>query len=374
MKAETIKAIDRYIGIPLCAFLAIFKTFRKKSNEVRNILAIVFWGIGSSVNTLPVLRALKKMYPNAKLTVITPTKNADLLYNNKHIDDIILIDMNIFSLLKVIKQITGKYDLVVDMEHWLNISAILSFFASARITGFSNRFRSLLYSDKIPFNPEKHAVLNNMELARQAGAYYKLEKLEKIETSNNDKKFAEKFLRNHGINEKKELVIGICPASGETVVERRWPKEKFAELADRLVDKYKASIIFIGSENEKLLINNVQALMKNKSFDSSGIKLGQSIALIDKCKLFISNDTGPMHIAAAQGIKTIGLFGPETPVIFGPFGKDNIAIYKNHQQGPTIKIYEGVHRKPKEDMLDRITVNEVFDATERLIRRFRGGR
>jgi len=368
MKAGTIKAIDRYIGTPLCALLAIFKPLRRKPREINNILAIVFWGIGSSVNTLPVLRALKKKYTNARLTVLTPTKNADLLYNNKYVDDVILIDMNVFSLLKVIRHVRGKYDLVIDMEHWLNISAILSFFASSRVVGFSNRFRSILYSDKIPFNPEKHAALNNMEIARQVGAFYNLERLERIETSKADKKFAEKFLKRSKID-VKQLVIGICPGSGETIVERRWPKEKFAELADRLVEKHRAGIIFIGSGNEKQLIKEIQSAMKSKSVDASGIRLGQSIALIDKCKLFISNDTGPMHIAAAQGVKTIGLFGPETPVIFGPFGKDNIAIYKNHK--PTIKIYEGKHGKPEEDILDKITVDEVFEAAEKLIRRLK---
>ncbi len=367
MKASTIKLLDKYIGTPVCAFLAIFKSFRSKPKEINNILAIVFWGIGSSVNTLPVLRALKKKYTNARLTVLTPTTNADLLYNNKYVDDVILIDMNVFSLMKVIKQIRGRYDLVVDMEHWLNISAILSFFASVRAIGFSNRFRSVLFSDKIAFNPEKHAALNNMELARQAGAFYNLEKLEKIETSKADKRFADKLFKKNKID--RQFVIGMCPGSGETIVERRWPKEKFAELADRLAERYKAGIIFIGSENEKGLIRNIQSKMENKSADASGIKLGQSIALIDKSSLFISNDTGPMHIAAAQGIKTIGLFGPETPVIFGPFGKENIAIYKNHK--PSIKIYEGVHKKPEEDILDKITVDEVFKAAEKLIRKIK---
>ncbi|MBI2546160.1 glycosyltransferase family 9 protein [Candidatus Woesearchaeota archaeon] len=370
MQASTVKLLDKALGIPTCAALALARPFRRKPEKVERILAICFWGIGSVVNTLPVLKALKRKYPKARLDVLTPTKNAALFYKNKHVNQLILIDMNVFSLLKVMRRVRGKYDLVIDMEHWLNISAIIAFLASGRVAGFSNKFRSVLYSDKIPFNPEQHAVLNNMELARLAGAYYPIEKLEKIETAANDKKFVQRLLKQHGINERKQLVIGICPGSGGTIVERRWPKEKFAELADRLAGKHKAHVVFVGAPDEQTLIQEVQGLMQHGSLNAAGITLSQSIALIDSCHVFISNDTGPMHIAAAQGIKTIGLFGPETPVIFGPYGKFNIALYKG--EGPTIRIYEGVHEKPKENVLDKITVDEVFRAAEKQIRRLRG--
>ncbi len=369
MKASTVKLIDRLAGIPAIALLALAKPLRRKPRNVQNILAIVFWGIGSSVNTLPVLKALKRKYPKAHLSVLAPTKNAALLYKNKYVDNVILIDMNIFSLFKVIRQIRGKYDLVIDMEHWLNISAILSFLASSYVIGFSNKFRAILYSDKIPFDPEKHAALNNMELAELTKSYH-LEKLEKIETTKVDQRFVQMFLKQHGMNERKELIIGLCPGSGGTIIERRWPKERFAELADMLAAKYKTKIIFVGSADEQQLIQDIQRMMHHPSASAAGFTLGQSIALIDCCHVFISNDTGPMHLAAAQGIKTIGLFGPETPVIFGPFGKFNISIYKNDQ--PSIKIYEGVHKRPKEDVMENITIEEVFRAAEKQIRRLRG--
>ena len=72
----------------------------------------------------------------------------------------------------------------------------------------------------------------------------------------------------------------------------------------------------------------MQKQINGRAVKVIGFSLGQLIALIDRCNLFISNDTGPMHVAAVQGIKTIGLFGPETPIIFAPYGKGNISIFK----------------------------------------------
>jgi len=108
--------------------------------------------------------------------------------------------------------------------------------------------------------------------------------------------------------------------------------------------------------------------MKSKAV-VTGFDLGKTVYLIEKCNMFIGNDGGPMHIGAAQGVKTIGLFGPETPVIFGPFNKGNISLFKGIECSPCIKIYEGKYMKCKYEenkCLKLISVEEVLRAVERL--------
>ena len=368
MKEKIIKIIDRTAGSVLCYSIYLIDKIKKKEiKELKKILIIMFWGVGSNINSLPAISVLKKHFPGSEITVLAPEKNKDLFYNNKNIDKTIFIDLNLSTLIKTISEIRNKFDLVVDMEHWLSISAILSYFAANRRIGFLNKTRSLLYTDRVKFDKKRHAVLNNLKLLNALGIKEKTDYLEKIKYPSKDKEKVELFLKKNNMG-KNDFIIGVCPGSGPTVKERRWPKKRFAELADELVSNYNAKIIFVGSREEKELVKEIQAMMVQSSIDGSGTSLSQLTALIDKCKLFISNDTGPMHIAAAQGIKTIGLFGPETPVIFAPYGKGNISIFKGISCSPCIKIYKGRHIKCKDNKcMKAIKVEDVLMAVEKII-------
>ena len=319
----------------------------------------------------PTLGSAPKGKEQVLLTVLVPEKNKDLFYNNKYIDNIILIDLDLFNLLKTIIKNYNKFDVVIDMEHWLNISSIIAFFCGRRRIGFSNKkIRALLYNDKVRFNEKEHSVINNALLLGPLNVKIKdIGKLEKIEVSEEKKKFVENFLKNNKIN-KNDFLVGITPGSGATVRERRWPKERFVEIVDYLIEKYNAKIVFIGSKDEKDLIEEIQKLTKNHSINNIGFNLGQTIALINKCKLFVSNDTGPMHIAAAQGIKTIGLFGPETPVIFGPYGKQNIGLFKKVKCSPCIRVYEGryTYCDNSNICMKEISVGEVKEAVDGILK------
>lgn len=364
MKKTLIKFIDRYFGIPLCFILYFFGLFKRKPKEIKNILVIMFWGIGSNINSSPVLKALKKKYPKADLSILIPKKNEDLFYKNKYVDNKLFVDLSIIPLIKLLIKNKNRFDLVIDTEHWLNISAIISYFLGRRRIGFSNRIRSLLYTDKVKFDKTKHALINNLRLAEVIGANLKSE-LEKIIVSGNNKKYVNDFFNKNKI---KGFVVGLGVGTGTTVPERRWPEENFAKLADLLAEKYKASIVLFGSKREIPLMNKVKSLMKSKVV-VTGFDLGKTIYLVEKCSLFIGNDGGLIHISAAQGVKTIALFGPETPVIFGPFNKHNISLFKGIECSPCIKIYEGKYMKCKykeNKCLKLISVGDVLGAVRKL--------
>jgi len=368
MKEKIIKIIDRTAGSVLCYSIYLIDKLKKKEiKEINKILVILFWGVGSNINSLPTITALKKHFPGSEITVLAPEKNKDLFYNNKNIDKAMFVDLNLSTLIKTISEIKDRFDLVIDMEHWLNISAILSYFAADRRIGFLNTARSLLYTDRIKFDKKKHAVLNNLKLLNALGIKEKMDILEKIDYSLKDKDKVRFFFKKNNIS-SNDLLVGICPSSGATVKARRWPKKRFAELADNLIENYNVKIIFVGSKEEKGLVKEIQAMMIRDSIDGSGTSLSQLIALIERCNIFISNDTGPMHIAAAQQVKTIGLFGPETPVIFAPYGKDNISIYKGVECSPCIKIYKGSYIRCKDNKcMKAISVEDVLKAVRKII-------
>ncbi len=375
-----IKLIDMYIGNIICNFLSVFK--RQKNAEIKKIdkvLVVQLWGIGETILTLPSIEALRKKFPKAEINVLTSPRNKDVFFDNKNIDDIAIIKLNSFSVLNFILKNRKKYDLVIDMEEYLNVSAIISFFAGRKVIGYSHGARAKLYTDKVKYNDKQHAAQTFLDLVRVLGIVYDTSKLPQLNFSKNDKNYVDKFLKNNKI-QNNDFIVCVAPGAAESAKSRMWPFDRYAELCDELIDKYKAKIIFTGDVNEIDLIDSVQKNMdnKNSTINAAGkISLNQLFYLISKCDLFIGNDAGPMHIAAAQGAKTIGLFGPNLPVRFGPYGKGNIGLYKgyNCEFSPCINVHKGqvpdcLYPKDSNDYqkcMKNISVNDVLREVEKLV-------
>jgi len=341
MKIKFYGAIDKWLGTPLCVVLGgLSKLFPKQKCIIapKKILILKLWAIGDSVVSLPMIRSLKLSFPNAKIDVLARKRNAAVFENNGDINKIILFEpKHLIDLLALFR----KYDLVIDAEPWMRLSALLSMFAGRRRIGFGKQARSIIYTDTIAFDRTRHMVQQYLDMARNTGAKIIIDKLVPLETSPADKKAVDKFVRE---NKLKGFVVGIAPGAAESARSRMWPAERFAEVADRLVSEHGAKIIFIGSPGEKELIYGIQMQMKHASgsINSAGLLgIKQVFELIRRCKLFIGNDAGLMHVAAAQGVKTIGLFGPNTPALWGPYGKHSIAIYKKPECSPCILNEKG---------------------------------
>ena len=374
-----IKLIDKHAGNLVCNFLGLFSKKKKTGIKINKILVVQLWGIGETILTLPSIEALRKKFPKAEINVLATQRNKDVFFDNKNISNAVLVKLNMFSILNFILKNRKKYDLVVDMEEYLNISAIISFFAGRKIVGYSHGPRAKLYTNKVKYDDKQHAVQTFLDLVRNLDADYSAEKLPKLNFSKNDKNATDKFLKNNGIK-NNDFVVCIAPGAAESAKSRMWPYDKYAELCDEVVFKYKAKIIFTGIPEESDLIKSIQEKMENKdkTINTAGqINLNQLFYLMTKCKLFIGNDAGPMHIAAAQGVKTIGLFGPNLPVRFGPYGKGNIGLYKgyNCEFSPCINVHKGevpdcMYPRNSNDYqkcMKNISVNDVLKEVEKLV-------
>ena len=347
MGIKLIKFIDKYIGSVLCLILAAIKAFLPRHDDIKikNILVLQFWGIGETILTLPAIKVLRDKFPKAEIAILATGRNRDVYSGLSFFDRLLLINLNPFSIKLFMLKNIRKYGLVVDFEEYLNISSIMAFFIGKRRIGFSHGIRSLLYTDKVKYNDKQHVTQTHLDLLKPLGIIKKTDKLEKLFINKKDKKIIDDFITKNNLKNKK--LIGIAPGAAESARSRIWPRDNFAELADKLIEKYKNSkIIFIGSKEEYNLINDVISLTKNKekTINAAGkITLKQTFYLISKCSLFISNDTGSMHIAAAMGIKTIGLFGPNVPVRWAPFGKGNVSVYKGNicKYSPCINVHKG---------------------------------
>jgi heptosyltransferase-2 len=374
-----IKLIDKYLGDLICNFLGFLN--KNKSLDIAKIdkiLVVQLWGIGETILTLPSIQATRKRFPNSQINVLATSRNKDVFFNNNDINKLFLLKLNPLSILGFIFKNIKKYDLVIDMEEYLNISAIISFFVGRKIVGYSHGSRAKLYTAKVKYNDEQHAMQTFLDLVRALDINYDTNKLLSLNFSKNDKNFVDKFLKNNGIT-KNDFFVCVAPGAAESAKSRMWPYDRFAELCEEITIKYKAKVIFIGSSDESELIENIQKKMESKkTVNAAGkITLNQLFYLIRKSNLFVGNDAGPMHIAAAQGVKTLGLFGPNLPIRFGPYGKGNIGLYKgyNCEFSPCINVHKGqvpdcLYPKNSNDYqkcMKNISVDDVLKEVEKLV-------
>jgi ADP-heptose:LPS heptosyltransferase len=179
-----------------------------------------------------------------------------------------------------------------------------------------------------------------------------------------EKEEAEKFLSSAGIVKGDTLVI-IHP--GGNWPPKRWPKERFAELADRIASEFSAKVVITGAPHDAGLAGDIAGITKTGPVNAVGkttIKL--LAALMERADLVISSDSGPMHLAVAVRTKVIALFGPTSELITGPYGTGDFSVIKK-SVSCRVPCYDVMCRDHR--CMNMISVDEVFQkAKEKLTR------
>ncbi len=354
--------IDKYLGCMIVLILLPFTIFNIKPKEKRKFLLIKLWAMGDSVLTLSLIRGINETFSESTVDILLRTKVKDIyesyphnrLYNFDSISDVMRLVCKFRS-----------YDIVFDCEPYFNLSAILAFFLGKERVGFSHRIRSLLYTQKNKFRKDQHMVQNYLDMLRLLGKEYDNPILEKLIVDEQDIIAVNDFISKNAFGKN---FVGITPGIAESSKNRMWYEERFANLADQIIDKLNCQIVFIDSIENKDIVEKVISMMKQKPINTVGkFTLKETFYLIEKCLVFVSNDTGPMHIAAAQACKTIGLFGPNTPVLWAPYGKNNLAIYKT-ELAPAIQNDKGVFKNGnRSGYMACISVDEVFKSVQHYV-------
>jgi heptosyltransferase-2 len=328
--------------------------------------------IGDLVVTLPALRALKQTFPEAHLSLMATPRVREVIEGCPYLDEIIYYDIlgkdkGLLGLIKLIRTLQKKkFDLALELDHYYRITSLITYLAGIKNRiGFdlAGQGRRGLVTLKAPYSVDKHEVEVFLEAAKVVGADISEKELVEIWISEEDKKWVTTFLTNEGIT-KDDLIIGIHPGTGPSATSRRWAPEKFGKLADWLINDKHAKVIFTGANSELELINACVEFMTAKPIIAAGkITLKQFAELCRRCKLFICVDTGPLHIAAAMKTTVIGLYGPNTPLKWGPYGKNHLTIYKNLPCSPCTKQYLGQVSKCKNPIcMEQISVQDVMTA------------
>lgn len=371
-----IKFIDNIIGNLLCWLFSLFsKKEEIDTKKSKKILLIQLWGIGETILTLPAVSAIKKKFEDSEVYVLATDRNKEVYLSADFDVNVITVKMDPISIIRLMLYSFKKYEIVIDLEEYLNISALIALFLGKQRIGFSHRLRSRLYNQTTNYNDKQHVVQTFLDVVRLIGADYKDKELVKLKYDKISKSKINSILSKIP---KKENIIGIVPGAAESAKSRMWPKEKYVKLCKEVIkDDY--WLVFIGSESEKQLNEEIiKGIDSKRIINTVGeISLKELFCLIDNLNLLITNDTGPLHIASAQQTPTIGLFGPNTPKRFGPHSEESIAIYKPEvcEFSPCINVHKG--RVPDCNYLKKghdyqkcmkaIEVEDVLKAIKKLI-------
>jgi heptosyltransferase-2 len=321
--------------------------------------------LGDAVLTTPMLAALRERFPSTRITVVATPEVADV-FRQAAVDDVIIFDKrgrekSLAARWRLAKELRRRHFDWAIIPHRSMTSALLAFLARIpRRIGFDRSQGRWLLTHEVPFRWGTHDVDRNMGLLEPLGVKQAAGKLW-LEAEPQTADAIKDRLRDEGISGEAPL-IGIN--AGSAWATKRWLPEGFAAVADRLVRQSGAQIIFIGAPKDAPVIADIRMRMKEKAVDWTGkTNLKELIAVIRRCHVFLTNDSGPMHIAVAGGIPTVAIFGPTTKELgFFPYGPGHTVIEKSLPCRPC--GLHGADRCPLEHFqcMRLITPEEVFAA------------
>ena len=367
------KAID-ILGNIFFSFFHIFYHDSQELLNIKKILIIRIDGIGDVILSTPAIRLLKERFPQAHISVLVLPKSKEILEFNSFVDRIITCNYDFLEnawksftflkeFIKLARQLKKeRYDLGVDLR--ADFTNILLLFLSNIRYRVSQGIRggNFLLTNNAPYKKLKHEMQRDIDVMAPLNCHYSGTLRPEIFITTKDKRLAEALLEKDDIT-SRDILIGFHP--GAPWEYRAWPKERFAKLADLLIDKYRCKIIIIGGKDEEKLAKDIIELMRHKVINLTGkVNLRSLAALIQKMNLFICNDGGPMNIASTANTSVIALFGPQDPRRFYPLGSKSVVIYK---KTPCSPCSQTICKLLKPTCMERISVREVLNAAANIL-------
>lgn len=325
---------------------------------MERILLIRFGSLGDVVLTTPAIRAVRRAFPDAYIAMLVGDRYADIVSENPRLNEVITFCRDKRSPLEIqqVASLLKKrgFNISVDMQRKFR-SSLLAYLSGAKVRIGYHQPKGLLCAVKIPDRDNKHAVDRNLELLKPLGIK-EAERQPEMFISGDDREYADNFFKANGLS-SKPVIIGFFP--GAAWRPRCWPSDRFAAIGDLAVKNHDAGIIIFGGPGEEDIVDSVAQKMKNPAvLMKDKVKIRQLAAMIQKCHLFLSNDTGPMHISVAVNTPTIGIFGPGNYIKFQPIGQKNTIV---RHDVPCSPCKQFTNRCKDNICMKLITVDDVWE-------------
>lgn len=326
--------------------------------------------IGDAVMTLPAVSAIRETWPQAQISVLAKPWLAEVYRLSKDIDRMIIFEepgrhAGIIGKMRLSEELREtRFDCAILLQNAIEAAIIAKLAGIPLRAGYNSDGRGWLLT---------HSIRRTAQIRRVHQIFYYLEMVQALgcrpakrdvylHKGDDYDDLAEKLFSRFGIAGNKPL-IGIAPGAAYGPA-KRWFPERFAAVADWLISQYDAQALIFGSAGDAPSAAEVKKNSRYSLIDISGkTNLKEAIALIVSCDLFISNDSGLMHIAGALGVPTVAIFGSTNPAATSPIGKNSVVVHHDVSCGPCLKPVCPTDFR----CMKLITVAEVCEAAGKLM-------
>lgn len=339
MKIDTMKTIDHRVGLVICVLLDVVERAlrlvrgrTRNVGEVSRILVTKYFGMGSILLATPMMEALRSRFPGAKITLFTFECNrhfGQLLTCVDEVRSIRTRHLGVFlrDLLARLWQFRRRrFDLAVDLEFFSKFSTIVTYLSGARVrVGFQLRslWRGDLLTHPVYMNQHRHISRDFLAMAEAAGVELDDPKVCAVAPSPGCvavSEAAQRRVDERVPTQEGRRIVALNPNASELSLERRWPPERFVELVERLrAARPNLRLFLIGGEQDRPYVSRIAEQCGDAVTNLAGeLSVEELFPFFGRCDLFITSDSGPLHMAALMGTPTVSFFGPETPEFYGP--------------------------------------------------------
>jgi heptosyltransferase-2 len=342
-----VRNIEKFFGDVALSTLKFFVLEQKYPVEnidfdkIKNILVIIRHQMGDMLCASPMIRSLRKFFPEAHITLVTKSSTGFeqvFKHNSKElVDEVNSFEYGFENFVNLIKELRErKYDLAVvpSTVVFSESNHLISYYSRAEIRAGVSSFNS--YDNKVDYllnvkndflwqTPCIHQIERNLDVIRQIGIIPEVKHI-KIGIAKENKDFADDFISKNF--SEKGIIIGFHPGAAKEG--NVWNPDKFAELAYLLHQKYDAGIFISEGPSDAKYVADMTKILKEKygieKITKHRGKLMNNMGIINRLNLFITNDTGLMHLASGLEIPVVALFGPTSAYEWGPLGYKKAAI------------------------------------------------
>ena len=322
--------------------------------DPRNILVIDFGQLGDVVLSLPALAAIRARFPRARVTVAVGRPAAPIVELAGVADKALAVDrvalrdgskpLSVLRIARLVKEVRrSKFDFVIDL-HSLSETNLLGYLSGASARLYKRRpGRSLDFLSNFRPRPEvedlsKHAIDRYLDVLAPLGVG-QVSRVPRLLPRAEDDRAVDALLKKERAGVDDVPLVGMFPGAGHP--SRRWPLERFAELARRMETGDGVRVVLFAGPEERPLVRQMRSAFPRSTIVFDQLTITQLASAAARLAVFVSNDTGPMHIAAAVGTPVVMLLGHPTHRAYVPPGDRHRVIHSRAMEEITVgQVYE----------------------------------
>ncbi|MEP6706198.1 MAG: lipopolysaccharide heptosyltransferase II [Pyrinomonadaceae bacterium] len=301
-----------------------------KADQIKRVVVRGANWLGDGAMTVPALRELRHLLPHAHLSLFARSTTAGLFTDANLVDEVVVSDRSGWLSLgnEIAEWKRGQFDLAILFPNSFQVALIAALASVPVRLGYAAQGRGFLLTHSLPapeWRVSRHEVFYYLNIVSELerllhGTSQMMEREPDVSLQVSDERQIEasEVLRRLGARDGRTLVA-LCPGSINSRA-KRWPAERYAALADRLIDELDVEVLLTGSPGERDVSLQVANHMRHRPIMATGTTdLSSAIAMLSLVDLLVTNDTGPAHIASAMGRPTLVIFGPTNPLTTRPF-------------------------------------------------------